>query len=160
MNVDGAPGSNASPEDPAVADGATDTFSAPRKHRSLGRVLRRAITILLLLTLAAATSVGLYLDVSFHVAPESTTAARGGGALWAGHAWVGDLHPPAAYATLAGELQENRITDLFVHVGPLNGAGLIPPSRFTHAGDLIAALRGADPALRVQAWIGQVLTWA
>jgi hypothetical protein len=85
-------------------------------------------------------------------------APHGGSAnaLWARHQWVGRTHTEAEYAALAAMLARNGITDVFFHVGPLDGDGRIPPSRYGHAGELLAALRRLAPAVRAQAYVGQV----
>jgi hypothetical protein len=76
--------------------------------------------------------------------------------LWLEHRWVGETQTPAAYDALAAELQRHGITDVFVHVGPLDGSGSIPPQRYPNAADLVAALHARLPALHVQAWMGQM----
>jgi hypothetical protein len=85
-------------------------------------------------------------------------AAHGGSVngLWARHQWAGLPHTEAEYAALAGTLARNRITDVFFHVGPLDGDGNIPPSRYGHAAELLAAMRRLAPAVRAQAYVGQV----
>jgi hypothetical protein len=85
-------------------------------------------------------------------------AAHGGSVngLWARHRWAGQPHTEAEYEALAGTLARNRITDVFFHVGPLDGDGNIPPSRYGHAGELLAAMRRLAPAVRAQAYVGQV----
>ncbi|GAA4626076.1 hypothetical protein GCM10023196_032810 [Actinoallomurus vinaceus] len=77
-------------------------------------------------------------------------------ALWARHQWVGETHTEAEYRGLADTLTRNRITDVFFHVGPLAGDGEIPPSRYAHARELLAALRRLAPGVRAQAYVGQV----
>src|SRR4051794_10386603 len=80
-------------------------------------------------------------------------AAHGGSAngLWARHQWAGLPHTEAEYAALAGTLARNRITDVFFHVGPLDGDGNIPASRYGHAAELLAAMRRLAPAGRAPA---------
>ncbi|MCO6006419.1 hypothetical protein NE236_15650 [Actinoallomurus purpureus] len=77
-------------------------------------------------------------------------------ALWARHQWVGEAHAEGEYRALADTLRRNRISDVFFHVGPLTGDGEIPPSRYAHAGELLAALRRLAPEVRAQAYVGQV----
>lgn len=77
-------------------------------------------------------------------------------ALWARHQWAGQPHTEADYRTLAGILTRNGITDVFFHVGPLDGDGSIPAGRYAHAGELLAAMRRLVPSVRAQAYVGQV----
>jgi hypothetical protein len=77
-------------------------------------------------------------------------------ALWARHQWVGERHTEADYRALAATLTAGDITDVFVHVGPLDGDGWILPSRYAHAGELLAAMRRLAPRVRTQAYVGQV----
>ncbi|WP_329256861.1 hypothetical protein OG417_17730 [Actinoallomurus sp. NBC_01490] len=77
-------------------------------------------------------------------------------ALWARHQWAGEPHTEAGYRMLAQTLRANDITDVFFHVGPLDGDGRIPPSRYRHAGELLAAMRRLAPGVRAQAYVGQV----
>jgi hypothetical protein len=76
-------------------------------------------------------------------------------ALWARHQWAGQAHTEAEYAALAGTLARNRITDVFFHVGPLDGDGRIPASRYAHARELLSAMRRLAPSVRAQAYVGQ-----
>jgi hypothetical protein len=92
--------------------------------------------------------------------PEPSPAARSSGtnALWLQHSWVGDAHSPAEYSRLAGILLANQISDAYFHAGPIEADGGIPGERHAHASELLAALRGAAPHVRLQAYIGQLLT--
>lgn len=77
-------------------------------------------------------------------------------ALWARHQWVGDPHTDAEYQALAGLLRQNRISDVFFHAGPLEADGSVPPAKYAHAGELIAALRKYAPGVHLQAYLGQI----
>jgi hypothetical protein len=81
--------------------------------------------------------------------------SAGPNAVWAAHRWVGEVHPAAAYDRLVSTLRDNRISDVFFHVGPLAADGTIDPARYPHAGTLVAEVRRRAPGLRLQAWIGQ-----
>lgn len=84
-------------------------------------------------------------------------AAYGGtaNALWARHQWAGEPHTAAEYRALADTLTRDGITDVFFHVGPLDGDGRIPASRYAHARELLSAMRRLAPAVRAQAYVGQ-----
>jgi len=88
--------------------------------------------------------------------PERHIASHGPNALWLGHKWVGKEQKRDAYIRLAARLRRHRITDVYVHVGPLKGDGAINPSRFPAAKTLVQELRAGAPRVRLHAWIGQV----
>jgi hypothetical protein len=91
--------------------------------------------------------------------PEPSASARSSGtnALWLRHSWVGEPHRVADYSGLAHVLHDNQISDAFFHVGPLDGDGGIPPSRYAYAPTLLDALHRSVPGLHVQAYVGQLL---
>lgn len=92
----------------------------------------------------------------FRWQPEPPVYGGTANALWARHQWAGDAHTEGEYRVLAGTLARGRITDVFFHVGPLTEDGRIPPARYAHAGELLAALRRLAPGVRAQAYVGQV----
>lgn len=89
-------------------------------------------------------------------APSAGQGSRGVNGLWARHQWVGQAHGEGEYLALADLLRRGEITDVFFHVGPLDPDGTIPPGRYAHAGELLAAMDRLAPGVRTQAWIGQV----
>ena len=76
--------------------------------------------------------------------------------LWLEHRWVGEAQTAAAYDALADELRRQGITDVFAHVGPLDGTGAIPPERYPNAAAFAAALHARLPGIHLQAWMGQM----
>lgn len=92
----------------------------------------------------------------YRYAPVSTSAPDTPNAVWAAHKWVGESHSEEVYDRLATDFQRHRITDVYFHVGPLTGDGLIPPAKYPNAGALIVAMRQRAPSIRLHAWIGQV----
>ena len=92
----------------------------------------------------------------YRYAPVSTAGPDTPNAVWAAHKWVGKNHSDAAYDEYAALLARHRITDVYFHVGPLTGEGLIPPAKYPNAGALITAMRQRAPSIRLHAWIGQV----
>jgi len=102
-----------------------------------------------ILLLAGAWLLYRYVPVS---APETGSP----NAIWAAHKWVGESHAEGAYDRLAAYYQHHRITDIYFHVGPLTGDGLIGQAKYPNAATLIAAMRQRAPAIRLHAWIGQV----
>jgi hypothetical protein len=107
-----------------------------------------------LAVLVGGVMVAAYVTYRRPLAP--VTADRGLNAIWVKHAWVGSAHTEAEYRDFAALLKRNRISDVYVHVGPLNGDGTIDPGRYRHAPQLLARLRAHDGQVRIHAWIGQV----
>ncbi|MDH3228777.1 MAG: glycoside hydrolase family 18 protein [Alphaproteobacteria bacterium] len=108
-----------------------------------------ALAVLCALLLVSAYAV-------YTLAPAGPQSSGGPNAVWAAHKWVGDFHSVETYDALAADLQRNGITDVYFHVGPLDGDGLIPRAKYRNAPALLAAMRIRDPAIRLHAWIGQV----
>lgn len=136
---------------------------APRRNRgkfrwSLGHILRGALVVALgFVLLGAAGSLYLY-----HRLTATVTSFAGPhfnqnqNAVWLEHEWAGQPHSAAEYDTLAAQLQQERITYVFAHVGPLNSSGDIAPSLAPNATELAAALHARLPGIKVLAWIGQL----
>lgn len=115
------------------------------------------IALIILATLTALIGGGLaYVYVATNALPEREIALRGPNGLWVGHRWVGKVQKQKAYNRLAARLRRHRISDAYVHVGPLQADGTIKPSRFPAAKTLVRQLRKGTSKLRLHAWIGQV----
>lgn len=87
------------------------------------------------------------------VVPAAEAAPR---AAWVTHRWVAAPVDPDGLDALADRLRTAKLTDVYVHVGPLNGDGTLPLSRAPYAKEFAAALHERLAGLRVQAWLGQV----
>lgn len=87
------------------------------------------------------------------LAPVHADAPR---AVWLGHRWVADPIEPGELVLLAGRLRDAAVTDVYVHVGPLEPDGTIPFERTPRAQQFVLALHRRLPDVRIQAWIGQV----
>ena len=88
--------------------------------------------------------------------PEAPTLSTGPNAAWFAHEWVGAEQSDERYSELAARLTDNRIVDAYFHVGPLQADGTIAPGRYRAATRLLRELYSGAPAIRPQAWIGQV----
>lgn len=80
--------------------------------------------------------------------------STGHDALWLGHAWVDGQQTEADVARLGERLHDTGITDLFVHVGPLEDDGTLDPAKAPGASWFAAQVHALIPGVRVQAWIG------
>ena len=77
--------------------------------------------------------------------------------LWLEHRWVGETQTAAAYDALADELRRHGITDVFAHVGPLDGHGCDSASALSERRvTFVAALHARLPGIHLQAWMGQM----
>lgn len=115
------------------------------------------IALIVLATLAVIIGGGLaYVYVATTNLPERDIVSRGPNGLWIAHRWVGKLQKQRAYNRLAARLRRHRITDVYVHVGPLQADGTIKPSRYPAAKRLVRELHRGAKNLRLHAWIGQV----
>lgn len=88
--------------------------------------------------------------------PDDDARSRGLNALWARHSWVGEPHTEAEYDALAQRVRDADLSDVFFHAGPLEGDGTLRADRAPHAPALLAAMQARVPALRAQAYLGQV----
>lgn len=120
------------------------------------KTIRRIALAAVLITATLASAALLYAYIDYNRDDAPPRRASGPNAVWLAHKWVGALQLPSAYRDLAAHLKRHEITDGFFHVGPLRGDGTIDPARYPAAGRLIQEMRRHAPALRIQAWIGQV----
>ncbi|MFE1922458.1 hypothetical protein ACFW91_07850 [Streptomyces asoensis] len=126
-------------------------------RRRWGRVVRRGVLVVVLLVLVPVLAVQAALRVNYLGDPADGTYTRGKDAIWLGHAWVDGRKTDADVRDLAARLEDTGIRDLYVHAGPLEHDGTLPPSAYSGAGEFIAAVHREAPELRVQAWLGDVL---
>ena len=115
---------------------------------------RNPVLVLALGVAVAGAATG-FVYLRYRAAPAVMAQSAGPNAVWAAHRWVGEVQPAAAYDRLVGTLRDNRISDVFFHVGPLAADGTIDPVRYPNAGTLVAEIKRRLPGLRLQAWIGQ-----
>lgn len=80
--------------------------------------------------------------------------STGHDALWLGHSWVGGHETDADVARLAATLRGTGISDLFVHVGPLDDDGTLDPAKAPGATWFAAEVHALIPGVRLQAWLG------
>lgn len=119
------------------------------------RVLKIVVALLLLLIVP----LGAYaISLRVQYAGDPTTRTRNQDALWLGHAWVDGRKTAADVTALAQRLQGTGIRDLYVHTGPLEHDGSLPLAKVSpKARWFVDAMHAAAPAVRVQAWLGDVV---
>jgi len=86
--------------------------------------------------------------------PSFAARSTGHDALWLGHAWVDGRKGEADVVALALQLRGSGITDLFVHVGPLDDDGALDPAKAPRAQWFAQRVRTLLPGVRIQAWLG------
>jgi hypothetical protein len=120
--------------------------------------MRRALRIAALALLPLVIGIGALAGVAYRDYHRDLPLERQSGpvGLWLEHRWVGQAQTAEAYDALAAELHRHGITDVFAHVGPLDGHGAIPPERYPNAAAFVAALHARLPGLHIQAWMGQM----
>ncbi|MFJ4797509.1 glycoside hydrolase family 18 protein [Kitasatospora purpeofusca] len=147
-----------------VRDGARRTG---RAAAALGRALgsrwrgwsRRRKSLVVALTalsvvLVPVGSAALALRLQYVGDPSPEARSRGRDALWLGHAWVDGRKSDADVAALAERLAGTGVRDLYVHTGPLEHDGSLPPAVHPRARWFTEAAHRALPGLRVQSWLG------
>nr|WTB08013.1 hypothetical protein OG546_29580 [Streptomyces antimycoticus] len=101
---------------------------------------------------------GVSLRLQYAGDPAPGTHTRERDAVWLGHAWVDGRHGEDQLAELVQRVRDTGIRDLYVHAGPLEHDGTLPTSRYPKARWLVEAVRRELPGVRVQAWLGDVLS--
>jgi hypothetical protein len=94
-------------------------------------------------------------EVAFRVRSPNV-CSQGCNAIWVRHCWLDQPHAATEYRALARKLAAMRISDAYVHAGPLNADGTVSPRRIRYAKDLLDGMKKISPGLRIQAWLGQV----
>lgn len=126
----------------------------PGAWRGLGRFA--VGKVLVLLAVGCVLVGGRWVLFSVQDIGGVSPAARSSGrdALWLGHAWVDGREGGADVARLAVTLRGTGVSDVFVHVGPLDDDGYLDPAKAPAAAWFTAEMHALIPGVRVQAWIG------
>ncbi|WP_243761355.1 hypothetical protein [Streptomyces sp. YIM 98790] len=135
------------------------TFSpgaALRRVRPAVRWTAGALALVVVLPLVAAL---VFLRGMYSGPVDAEAHSRGRDAVWLGHAWVDGRLDETDLAALAERIEGTGIRDVYVHTGPMEDDGTLPAERHPRAGWLLAAMAEQLPGVRVQAWIGNRLTY-
>ncbi|WP_415924588.1 hypothetical protein [Streptomyces sp. MI02-7b] len=135
---------------------------APRRplrlHRPSARAVRRGALAVALVVLLPVLAAGVALRLEYVGDPSGAGADRGRNAVWLGHAWVDGRRDAADLAALGRELRGSGTRDLYVHTGPMEFDGSLDPALYPEAASLVREAHRALPGVRVQAWLGQVVS--
>lgn len=121
--------------------------------------MRRFLKIVVALLLLLIVPLGAYaISLRVQYAGDPTARTRNQDAIWLGHAWVDGRKTAADVTALAQRLQGTGIRDLYVHTGPLEHDGSLLLAKVSpKARWFVDAVHAAAPAVRVQAWLGDVV---
>ncbi|MEV7596106.1 hypothetical protein AB0O91_01795 [Kitasatospora sp. NPDC089797] len=132
-------------------------LGAPLRHwRSLPWWGRGLVALGLAVAVPVAALGSLFVAIRLHYSGEPAAEARtrGRDAVWLGHAWVDGRKTETDVAALARQLAGTGVRDLYVHTGPLEHDGSLPPSVHPQARWFTGAVHRALPGVRVQGWLG------
>ncbi|GAA4933416.1 glycoside hydrolase family 18 protein [Streptomonospora halophila] len=116
----------------------------------LQRVLA-AIAAVVVVALGAA----LLVRVQYTGEPASWAVSDGSNALWMGHAWVDGRYGHTELSRLKPRIEKGGISDVYVHVGPLETDGRLDPAKHPELEGFLRMFREELPDVRVSAWVGQ-----
>ncbi|MEC3914000.1 hypothetical protein [Nocardia sp. CDC160] len=128
--------------------------------RRKGRHRRIALGLLVIacLALTPVATAAIYLRLEDSGTLRDDARTRGRDALWLGHAWVDGRKSDTDIAELGIRLAGTGIKDLYVHTGPLDNDGTLRAELYPRARWFIDAVHRTLPGIRVQAWLGDLLT--
>ncbi|WP_327675957.1 glycosyl hydrolase family 18 protein [Kitasatospora sp. NBC_00458] len=118
---------------------------------------RKSLAAALIAVAVAVVPIGsaaLALRLQYVGDPSPEARTRGRDAVWLGHAWVDGRKGDADVAALARRLAGTGVRDLYVHTGPLEHDGSLPPTVHPRARWFTEAAHRALPGIRVQSWLG------
>lgn len=141
-----------------IRNASAGKTTARRRGRRAVKWAAWTVAVLLVLPVTVAGA-ALRAQYAGEAAPGAMT--RGRDALWLGHAWVDGRRDASDVAALRRRIAGSGIRDLYVHAGPLEHDGTLPPTRraYPRARWLITALHRALPSVRVHAWLGDRLVY-
>lgn len=132
-----------------------------RSNRGRSRLVRLsllAVAVALVASVVTTVAAGWFLAGQYRGTPAAAARSLGHDALWLGHAWVDGRHDDHDLAVLAARLRAGGFRDVFVHTGPLADDGSLDPALAPQLAWLVHGLHAALPGLRVQAWLGDLVS--
>lgn len=97
----------------------------------------------------------LYLFVGISGSKPGSFYNKNHNAIWLDHKWVGERQSEAEIQGLVNQLKVHGIDTVFVHAGPFEFNGTIPPKVYGFAPYFLETARKFDPSIQYQAWLGQ-----
>ncbi|MQS11535.1 glycoside hydrolase family 18 protein [Streptomyces kaniharaensis] len=126
------------------------------RWRGWSRWRRALVALAVAVAVPMATLGAVFVAIRLHYTGAASAEARtrGRDAVWLGHAWVDGRKSEADVAALADQLAGTGVRDLYVHTGPLEHDGSLPPSVHPRARWFTETLHRALPRIRLQGWLG------
>lgn len=132
-----------------------DQLQKPRNHISAPWLALRIFHVALLV-FAIMVVVGWYFAMGPSANQHGSAYNRHQNAVWAQHAWVGQPHTPEEIRHFVENLGKHGIRYVFLHVGPLESDGTIPPERYKELGEFLRVSRQYGDRLMFIPWMGQL----
>ncbi len=120
------------------------------------RWLSRIVMVLAIIGLIFIVFV-YYFVFGIHLKRETALGSDGKmrNATWLAHEWVGEPHDRQTIHGLVTSLTEHRITDVFLHAGPIESDGSVPSERYVYAKEFLKIAHELAPEIKLHAWLGQ-----
>lgn len=119
--------------------------------RLLVRVIHYAVIIFVILLLVA-----WYFLVGPRRHEVGSYYNRNENAVWAPHAWVDQTHTPEEVRSFVETLGSHGVKYVFLHVGPIEPDGTIPPERYALLSEFLRTSRQYGDRIQFLAWMGQL----
>ncbi|MBU1992110.1 MAG: glycosyl hydrolase family 18 protein [Patescibacteria group bacterium] len=81
---------------------------------------------------------------------------KGTNAIWVKHSWVSEAKTFQEIEEFITFLASKQITNVFMHVGPLDSDGSIPDYRYAEAENFLDVAHRITKRMKFQAWVGQI----
>lgn len=96
-----------------------------------------------------------YLVFGVHTNVKTDIGLKKTNAVWMAHEWVQTPQSKEKIHSLLSGLISNDISLVFLHTGPIEENGVIPPDRYPEAKSFLETAKRFAPDIKFHAWIGQ-----
>lgn len=127
----------------------------PRPHLSVPRLALRIIPAALL-AFAVIIAIAWYLVIGPSTGNHGSVYNQNQNAVWAPHAWADQSHTPEEIREFVENLGAHGVRYVFLHVGPLESDGTIPPERYKELGEFLRVSHEYGDRLTFIPWLGQL----
>lgn len=116
--------------------------------------IRRILRICALCCLIALLYLAPFIHEVYSLREPVRSLPATGNGIWLGHRWLAEELEPGALELLGSRCRTSGLTNLFIHAGPVDAQGKIPPFDEARWRVRVARLRKLVPGCRVLAWLG------
>ena len=127
----------------------------PRTRLSVPRLALRIFHVAILV-FGVIVVVGWYFLVGPSAHLHGSVFNHNQNAVWAQHAWVDQPHTPEEIRGFVENLGAHGVRYVFLHVGPLESDGTIPPARYKELGEFLRVSHEYGDRLTFIPWLGQL----